>query len=236
MLESAGVDPHALLVLPGSSGTFVFPATTDDARPWPMYRPAEATPLDAPEIAEALVYLLFGIPDFDPIASGWLDHLPSDAVLLWDRQGWLSRARDSRAATTLRPARKLFLANHDEALEEFSAPDEAALFDQLPPRGYSTAVVKVGVDGCIVIDGGETNRTETRITGFPVPTSSTIGSGDAFAGALAAEIAAGTGIQRAALVANAAAAAFLEAGGDPFAEELSRRTRALVSRRELGDS
>jgi ribokinase len=226
MLKAAGVEHSALAVLPGASGTFVFPTENpNDPRPWPMYRPAEAVPSEIPELSNADVILAFGIPDFDPIAQGWLNQVPEGASLIWDQQGWMSRARDSRAAANLPPRSKLYLANLDEAREEFPAESVDATFDSLPPPGYHAAVVKRGAEGCTVITPGTRPQIES-IPGFSLSVSSTIGSGDAFAGALAATLAT-SDVAAAARTANALAAAFLLCDGDPLDPVLLDRKRDL---------
>jgi ribokinase len=229
LLDAAGVERGSVLVLPGASGTFVFPTEGDVmSRPWPMYRPAEAAP-DTPQvIPHGTVYALFGMPDLDPIAAGWVDNLPKEGVLLWDRQGWISRARDSHAVGFLPPETKVYIANLEEAQEEFPAPTANESLANLPPPGFAAAIVKQGPRGCIVIDSTRGTRIETNLKGFKVTTSSTVGSGDAFAGAFAARMALGDQIVLAAKLANAAAAAFLEGGGNLFSASLKDRAYALV--------
>ena len=226
MLDAAKVDASPVVTLPGASGTFVFPS--EGSRPWPMYRPAEAIPAIAPNIPHASVYVVFGMPDFDPIAEGWLQKLPQDATLLWDRQGWLSRARDHSAAAQLTPKGKIYLANEDEALADFSAASTQELISTLPPAGFRWAVVKRGRDGCVVVERTANGNSVDSARGFPVETSDTIGSGDAFAGGLAARIADGVRLQEAVGGANAVASVFLKLGCDPLAPELPEAARTLI--------
>lgn len=174
MTRAADVDTGSLLVLPGASGTFVFPSAGALPRPWPMYRPAEAVPVAAPAVPIAEVYLVFGIPDFDPIAAGWLDGLPEDATLIWDRQGWMSRARDSRAAAALNPRRKILLANLQEGIDEFGGDTTSALVARLPPIGYESAVVKLGDAGLAMVSKAGKGRTSGRVGAFDVEVGSTI--------------------------------------------------------------
>jgi ribokinase len=229
MLLSAKVDASRVIVLPGASGTFVFP--TANSRPWPMYRPAEATPVAMPSIPPARTYVVFGMPDFDVIENGWLSKLPREATLLWDRQGWLSRARDHAAASRLAPDQKLYLANEEEAIADFGAAGPDALMSLLPPLGFASAVIKRGRDGCVVVEKTSEGKLVSRVKGFPVETVDTIGSGDAFAGGLAAGIAAGSHLSAAAATANAVASAFLRFKGDPLAPGLAESTKALVDGR-----
>ena len=94
-LEIAGVDDHAVLSVAGACGTFVYPTCQTRKGIGPMYRPAEALPSDAPEVPAADIILTFGIPDCDPIMLGWLSRIENHDTVIWDRQGWLSRARDA---------------------------------------------------------------------------------------------------------------------------------------------
>jgi len=194
-----------------------------------MYRPAEAVPANLPAIDPAHVYVVFGMPDLDPAASGWLDHLSKESTLLWDRQGWLSRARDHLRVAQLPPTHKVYIANEDEALADFNARTIEELLSSLPPLDFQWAVIKRGRDGCIVVERTTDEDSVSSAAGFPIDTSDTIGSGDAFAGALAAGIAAGASVCDAAGVANAAASSFLKLGCDPLASELPEAARILVA-------
>lgn len=225
MLEAAGVDTNSVSVVSGASGTFVFPHGED--RPWPMYRPAEAAPHEAPFIPEAAVYIVFGIPDFDPVAAGWLDHLPTSAILIWDRQGWISRARDYRAASSLAPLQKIYVANLDEVLEEFSIGAKSELWNSLPPYGFSAAIVKEGTKGCTVIESSYGRIQRREVAGFPIEVSSTVGSGDAFVGGAGAGLASDAELVDAVRLGNASASAFLSAGGDPLVEGFAESVRRL---------
>lgn len=230
MLAAAGVETNMVTCLPGASGTFVFPSGGE--HPWPMYRPAEAVPTVAPDIGEARVYLVFGMPDFDPVAAGWLVSVPADATLIWDRQGWISRARDSRAVLSSAAGRKIYLANLEEAFEEFSEGSEESLWERLPPDGYEAAVIKRGVDSCVLIDRGIGGERVSYIEAFPVDADNTIGSGDVFAGAVAAELAKGTILRDAVMVGNGAASAFVATSGDVLDEGLPENTGRLVALRD----
>jgi sugar/nucleoside kinase (ribokinase family) len=226
MLDAANVDSSQVDSLPGASGTFVFPSKTQ--HPWPMYRPAEATPTTKPSIPAARAYLVFGMPDFDAVAEGWLELLPRDATLLWDRQGWLSRARDYSSVSSLRPAIKVYLANEDEALTEFGSGTDD-LISRLPPEGYEWAAIKRGRDGCVLVERSVHGNTHHLVDGFPVDTLDTIGSGDAFAGGLAASIATRGSALNSATMANAVASAFIRLNCDPLAPGLPESARALLA-------
>ena len=228
LLRSVRVDGSWLQVVSGASGTFVFPRALDDAQPWPLFRPMESDvdrPL-SPALPQAQVYLVFGIPDFEPVAAGWLDAAPREASMIWDRQGWLSRARDW-TGLDVPTERRLYLANLDEALAEFGVETADDLWPHLPPDGYESAVVKEGAAGCSVVTSAAPSTVVT-IAGFPVRTASTIGSGDVFAGVLAAKLAERNELQPALRTANAASAAYLAADCDIFAEDLVRRVEALL--------
>ena len=225
MLDTAGIDRSSLFVLPGSSGTFVFPTRADERRPWPMYRPAEAVPVPEELGLRGRVVLVFGMPDFDALAGGWV--APGrDDLLIWDRQGFMSRARDWRGAAGLEPAQKIYVANLDETLEEFPAASTDDSLAHLPPPGFSAAAIKLGGDGCLVLTDGVAEQ----VAGFPRQVESTIGSGDAFAGAFAAGIDDGLTLVDAAFRANAAAAAYLDLG-NALDERLSEYVVDLIERR-----
>lgn len=233
VLDRGGVDPTWLQVMPGASGTFVFPPQSDDTHPWPMFRPAESPPQSQlpGELPFASTYLVFGLPDLDPVAEGWMKRVPADSTLLWDRQGWLSRARDWRTALSVPARRRIYLANKDEAMAEFDVDTVDDLVDRLPPPGFDAGVVKRGAAGCLyrlrrdgAVEGG-------AVAGFPIQSASTVGSGDVFAGALAAQCALGAELEDAVLMANAVAAAFLVEGRDLLATGLLTRAESFVGRR-----
>lgn len=210
-LRLAGVDDTALVTVPGACGTFVFPPHGDRTRPWPMYRPAEAVPeAPPPHLPTAAIVVAFGIPDFDAIAEGWLAPLSADVTLIWDRQGWLSRARDSAAALALPPAKKIYLANEYEAAEDAQVATTDDAVAAQPPRGFDIAVIKRGIDGVIVVQRSVEGTRTTAVPAFPVAEASAIGSGDVFAGAFAARLARGDSPNEAARWGCAAAAIALE--------------------------
>ncbi|MCL4553509.1 MAG: PfkB family carbohydrate kinase, partial [Candidatus Marsarchaeota archaeon] len=216
----------------GASGIFVFPAHQNSERPWPMYRPAEAVPTTLPgSVPAARVVVAFGIPDFDPVSSGWLSGLRSDVVLVWDRQGWLSRARDSAAARALAPAMKIYVANEQEALEEARASTIREVLLQ-PPPGFRVSLIKRGIRGVTVVE-----RTKQGILcnvgeAFPVETESTIGSGDVFLGAFAARLSIGDSCVDAATWGCAASAIALKVGTNLLDDKALSSAQLLISNRE----
>jgi ribokinase len=208
-LAEAGVDTAGVAVLPGSSGIFVFDDVADVASPRPIYRPAEAWP-DGPAAPPpaATVKLAFGVPEFDPVTDTWLGTL-EDGTLLWDRQGWLSRSRDSLDAARRAERRKVHLANIAEARDELAGQTGGELARSLPPPGFDAAVLKAGPWGVTAIDADGRHP----VGAFPVRAIAAIGSGDVFAGATAAGLAAGLDLTAAARRGSAAAAVALVAGG-----------------------
>ena len=208
-LALAAVDDRAVVTLSGASGTFLFPTHEQPQRPWPMYRPAERLPCRVPEIPEARIVLAFGIPDCDPVELGWLGVGDSRATIIWDRQGWLSRARDSKAIVRLKARRRIYVANEHEAIEDSGAGSLAEALAVQPPTGFEVAVVKRGDAGVIVVDRDADHATPAPVPSFPVRTRSTVGSGDVFAGVLAARLALGEPTATAARWASAGAAVAL---------------------------
>ena len=227
ILREAGIDFGSLMPLSGASGTFVFADTQDAARPWPLFRPAEATPGALPTpLPDARVCVTFGIPDFDPAAVGWLDTLRPDSTLLWDRQGWLSRARDSSKIVALPPRRKIRLVNEAEALSEAGMDDLVEAIAEEPLAGFAASVIKRGDQGVLVIEHGVP---AVVVPSFPVQVRSTIGSGDVFAGAFAARVSEGDSLPAATKWGNAAASVALESGSG----QLPKNTFEQIQRMAL---
>lgn len=233
VLARAGVDPSWLQMTPGASGTFVFPKELDDAHPWPMFRPAESAPKThlAIDLPLANTYLLFGQPELDPVAEGWMNGTPADSIVLWDRQGWLSRARDWHTALDVPVLRRVYLANHNEAMAEFDVDTVDDLLASLPPKGFEAAIVKQGASGCVYQMRRDGRVKSKLVPGFPVESASTIGSGDVFAGALAAKLAQLAELEDAIVTSNAMAAAFLAEKREILAPGLVRRAKSLVNQR-----
>ena len=179
-LQLAGVDDSAVLSVSGASGTFAFPNLGDQKRPWPMYRPAESTPQELPQIPDADVVIVFGIPDCDPAELGWLGTNEEYGTVIWDRQGWLSRARDASAILQVKAERRIYVANELEAIEDAHVTSLQEALEKQPPQGFDAAVVKRGADGVIVFETENQLAEQTLIPAFPVGTESTIGSGDVF--------------------------------------------------------
>jgi sugar/nucleoside kinase (ribokinase family) len=225
LLEASGIDHRALVAASGSSGTFIFAHAQDPAHPWPLYRPAEGTPDVVPELPNARVVLAFGIPDFDPLASGWLASLQPE-FLIWDRQGWLSRAHDNSRAARVTAGSRIYVANAQEALADLGATEKPD-----PPKGFNAALVKDGARGVRLIQQRQEGRFELRIQAFHVEAESTVGSGDVFAGALAASLARDADLVEAIRVGCAAASVSLSRRHNLLTREDADEARRLLATR-----
>lgn len=194
-----------------------------------MYRPAEAVPDEIPRIPWAPVLLAFGIPDFDPLKGEWLTGLDGRVTVIWDKQGWLSRTRDAREILRRDALRRIYLANEDEAVEDTQARsfDEAMTIQ--PTQGFDVSVIKRGETGVIVIENILGKVSCTPIPAFPANNSSTVGSGDVFAGAFAARLALGDSAAAAAKWGCAAAAVSLRAGQNLLTAEAYTQVCDLIS-------
>ena len=210
-LEIAGVDGRAVLSVPGTCGTFVFPTLEQERQIGPMYRPAEAQPCEAPQIPASEIVVVFGIPDYDPVKMGWLSRSERSETVIWDRQGWLSRARDAREILGLNALRRIYVANEEEAIEDAQAGSFDEAMAVQPARGFDVAVVKRGESGVVVVERGLDEVGFTTVPSFRVNARSTVGSGDVFAGAFAARLAYGESVVAAAKWGCAAAAVALRA-------------------------
>ena len=227
-LEVAGVDDRAVLSVAGACGTFVFPTHQHPGQIGPMYRPAEALPYEVPEIPIADIVVVFGIPDCDPVTMGWLSGLEKHATVIWDRQGWLSRARDATEILRLDALRQIYLANEGEAIEDAQVGSfDEALAGQ-PPYGFDVSVIKRGEAGVVVIERCLGEATLTAIPSFPVNATSTVGSGDVFAGVFAARLALGDAVVTAAKWGCAAATVSLTANHNLLSAEAYRQASELV--------
>jgi ribokinase len=225
-LVGAGVQP-ALVLTKGASGTFVFPESSDPRRPWPLYRPAEASPGVRPALADAAVVACFGIPDLDPLAEGWLEGITAH-VLLWDRQGWLSRARDNSGALAVVAERRVYLANSREAIDDAEAVSLEDALALQPPAGFIASLIKDGNRGVTVVERSDGEPRVQHAPPLPVDAISTIGSGDVFAGSVAASLAAGADLATAARRGCVAAAVAIERGDNLLQAADRNRIDALL--------
>ena len=228
-LEVAGVDDHAVLSVAGACGTFVYQSHQRRRQLGPMYRPAEAVPVKVPEIPASNVVVAFGIPDFDPLTEGWLSGLDCQATVIWDRQGWLSRARDSSGILEINALRRIYLANEYEAIEDVQADSFEEALAAHPALGFDVAVIKRGEAGVVVIEQSLGEVCFTPVQAFLVNTSSTVGSGDVFAGVFAARLALGDSVVAAAQWGCAAAAISLQADHNLLTAEAYAKAHYLLS-------
>jgi sugar/nucleoside kinase (ribokinase family) len=211
LLQHASVEAR-LVVLEGASGTFVYPAAARDDPPQPLYRPAETSPTSFPSLPQSPVLLLFGLPDFDPVRDPAVIEVARGArLLIWDRQGWLSRTRSAAAAAALKARERVILLNAEEAIDENVLDPGSG--DVRLPGGYDGGMIKDGVNGALIVDR---NGTRTAIPAFPVDAQTTVGSGDVCAGVIASQLVTDNDLATAARRASAATAAVL-ASGDTFA-------------------
>ena len=182
ILGEAGVYGGSVVPVDGMCGIFAYPTDQGDKQPWPMYRPAEAVPTATPTLPKSKVVLAFGFPDFDPIAEGWLDGLTSQTTLIWDRQGWLSRARNASGVLRLAASKRIYLANADEA----SADAQRSSFEETmaaqPPDGFDVAAIKLGETGVVIAERNTEEVILTAVPAYPVNTNCTVGTGERFRG------------------------------------------------------
>ena len=119
----------------------------------------------------------------------------------------LTQARQQSSITVLNPAPATALTKDLLSLCDFAVPNEtesAALggTQVLLDAGVTTVITTLGEQGAEISDATAT----TLIAPYTVDAIDTVGAGDAFVGALCAEIARGADIQRAAQIASAAGA------------------------------
>ena len=228
ILGEVGVDGGTVITVDGMCGVFAYPTDQGPRQPTPMYRPAEAVPTIMPKLPKSKVVMVFGIPDFDPLAEGWLDGLPSQTTVIWDRQGWLSRARDARGVLRLDTSRRIYLANEDEAAVDARTASFEETMAVQPPEGFDVAVIKRGEAGVVVAEREPSGANFTPLSAFRVDTNCTVGSGDVFAGVFAARLAQGNSVVEAAQWGCFSAAASLEAGQNLLSTEAYLRAHGAI--------
>lgn len=141
LLQQAGVNTEWVSVVPGASGIFAFEDVTDASTPRPLFRPAESAPVDRHDAPQATVNLALGMPQADPLS--WLRD--SDrAMLIWDRQGWLSQSRGSEEARRRPEHRRVFVANWSEFLDEFGPVLAGEMLAGAGVPGFETTIIKAG--------------------------------------------------------------------------------------------
>ena len=219
ILGEAGVDGGTVIPVGGMCGVFAYPTDQGNKQPWPMYRPAEAIPTIIPTLPESKVVVAFGFPDFDPIAEGWLDGLVTQSTVIWDRQGWLSRARDASGVLRLGVSKCIYLANEDEAAVDASASSFEETMAAQPADGFDVAIIKRGETGVVVAERSPEGVLFAAVPAYPVNTNCTVGTGDIFAGTLAARLALGDSVVAASRWGCITVAAALESGQNLLSAE-----------------
>lgn len=220
LLDTAGIDRLGVQVLTGRTTTYRIADPADLAMPAPRVIEGTVPRRTVPALPSSRVVLCFGTPGFDAVRVRWLDRAADGATLLFDRQGSQSMIRGAAMAATIPAARRLLLANVLEAATETRQGSLSQAVKRLPPKGYAAAVVKAGPWGVLVVEpGGD----EQPFGAHNVAVRCTIGSGDVFAGVLAAQLAAGADLTMATPAAAAAAATWIAAGDDQPPADLRAR-------------
>lgn len=159
-------------------------------QPRPQYKPAGAPEPVAVDLGKAPVVLMFGHPEWQPDLDERLAVLVARAELLWDRQGWLSRSPAPGPAPTLRARAQIALGNTAEHAAAWEV-NCAEIDLTATPEQYDAWVIKDGPWGVHLRESGSAL---TSLGAYRVRPRSAIGSGDVFAGALAAARAAGASL------------------------------------------
>jgi len=155
-----------------------------------------------------------------PSLLGWLADLPEGAGVVFD-PGPLVNSPDGPQMSAVLPLITLWTSNCEEALRFTQCEAIADALDRLSQllKRDALIVVRDGPQGCWLRQGGKTQH----VRGFPVTAIDTNGAGDAHAGVLLANLAAGHSAEQAALRANAAAAIAVTRWGpatSPTAQEV----------------
>lgn len=138
-----------------------------------------------------------------PSLLAWLADLPEGAGVVFD-PGPLVNSPDGPQMRAVLPLISLWTSNCEEALRFTQCEEIADALDRLSEllKRDALIVVRDGPQGCWIRQGAKTKQ----VRGFPVKAIDTNGAGDAHAGVLLANLAAGYSAEQAALRANAAAA------------------------------
>ncbi|MCI8209562.1 sugar kinase [Pseudomonas sp. S25] len=155
----------------------------------------------------------------------WLGSLPASVTVAFD-PGPLVHSPDAPQVRALLPRLDLWSSNCEEALRFTQCEDIAQALDRLAELLPDDAliVVRDGPKGCWVRHRQQTQN----VGGFPVKAIDTNGAGDAHAGVLLANLAAGLSWDQAALRANAAAAIAVTRWG-PATSPDAREVEELVA-------
>ncbi|HEX6679135.1 MAG TPA: PfkB family carbohydrate kinase [Gaiellaceae bacterium] len=123
-------------------------------------------------------------------------------------------------------ADQVLLVNAGEAIDEGVLDPRTGAVHL--PSGFDRAVVKDGARGALVVEGAAEPR-RSPIPAYPARPLSSVGSGDIFAGVVAARLALGDGLVAAAKQA-AAATSIVLVSGDTFAPpDLPALTQRLLA-------
>jgi sugar/nucleoside kinase (ribokinase family) len=155
-----------------------------------------------------------------PSLLAWLADLPDGAGVVFD-PGPLVNSPDGPQMRAVLPLITLWTSNCEEALRFTQCEEIADALDRLSEllKRDALIVVRDGPQGCWLRQGAKTQH----VRGFPVKAIDTNGAGDAHAGVLLANLAAGYSAEQAALRANAAAAIAVTRWGpatSPTAQEV----------------
>jgi 2-dehydro-3-deoxygluconokinase len=220
LCRDAGVEP-LFMTTAGASGTFALDKVSLD-RPGPQYRPADARVTEPGWASlEPAVALLIGHPEWDPCASPFVRGCARHARLLWDRQGWLSRTHGAADAAAVPAVDRILLANVEEVVDELGVPARAAM-DALPLPGFAAAVIKDGPRGVYLITGER-----VALSAYDVKLVQSVGTGDVFAGCVAAELARGQPLTEACEVGVAGAAAWVSTDEPLPGADFGKRAAAV---------
>jgi sugar/nucleoside kinase (ribokinase family) len=151
-------------------------------------------------------------------------------MVVWDRQGWLSRTRDASAISNLHVEHRLLISNVDEAIDEGIIDQKTGVVTL--PSGFDAAILKDARRGAMVVEAA---GRRIAIPAYPVDVPNNVGSGDIFAGVVVAEVSRGAALEQAASLAAAATSAVLatqDTAAPPDLRELAEEvTRAAESSR-----
>ena len=152
---------------------------------------------------------VFALENLQPHAADLLQRAKREGLRTSLDTGWDAQGRWIITLGDCLPHTDLLFVNEDEArqLTGTDHPGDAAGI--LQAHGARTVIVKLGAEGCLVVDGLEHFRTPA----FRVPVLDTTGAGDCFVGGFLAALQRGYSFQTAAQFANAVGALSVQALG-----------------------
>ncbi len=229
LTDEARIEAH-FISTPGASGQFAY-EHNNGLDLFRGYRPAEAelSEDEVPELATDFdQVLLFGHPQWDPCSSPRVAALTTGARLLFDRQGWLSRTRSSAAAAELPAVERVALANFGERIDELGL-GPAMNLETPPPSGFRAAIVKDGRWGSHLLE----IASHHELAAFATEVVGDLGSGDVFAGVLAASLDRGEDLNSAIRSAAAAAAVAIAEPDRLPGVDFASRVETTIARGDL---